>query len=109
MVAKDLIILPLGKYELTDGIYDYNLRKDLNQDKSVIYRITEKLTGNSMALFEEEVNVFEDIDLYKRINITSLASVGGLSIHSDNNFTMLWGIKFIPRGSFKKFIEIINK
>jgi len=49
---RTFIDLPLGRYQLTDGIYEYIMEKSKTED-FVMYRITTKQDRfNSVCLFE---------------------------------------------------------
>lgn len=106
MITKDLIRLPLCNLEITDGIYNYELSKELTESKSVVYVIIEKRSRKLFCLFESTENIFEDCEEYERKILRANMGIGGFYISSDDIYSSLNDLKFIPRGSFKKHIEI---
>lgn len=111
MRKRDLFKMELGSYELTDDIdnYHYTLTIGLCDDGSRFYDIKEKgtLSSNSIFILEEYID-FDDYGDIKYKNLTALSGVGGLRIHSNDIYSMLKELKFIPRGSFKTFIDKTN-
>lgn len=116
MNKRDFFRLPVGTYDLTDSInnYQYTLRTKLTDDgeRMHIIRIKGSLSASGVCLFEKYVNndggvTFYPNDIKYKI-ISSLLSLGGITIHSDNNFMMLNELRFIPRGSFKEFVKRIT-
>lgn len=107
MRQRDLFNLSNGTYDCTDGIYNYWLSKQTTENGNPIYFLKDKLTGHSLCMFEEETDyVYEYTSEFKFKTITYLCSVGGFSVHSRKYQYDLNKLKFIPRGSFKKFIEL---
>ncbi len=106
MKARDLLRLPLGEYELTDDIYNYQLKKGLTDDNSIVYVIIEKRTRNLFCLFEKEI-IDEEYygDFFKRIILSVCISIGGFTVHSNDISYGLYSLKFAPNGSFKEFIN----
>ena len=94
MTKEDLFNLELGRYELTDNIYNYILDVCLTTDeKERCYRIIEKGSFNREGIFL--VEDFEQDDAGEDYKIlTAIASVGGLSLLSNNTFLMLNRLKF---------------
>lgn len=88
MTKEDLIKLPLGSYNLTDGIYDYVLHKSILNldDKSrvgyLIYDRQTSLSGGRIVLHE-------DVDLDGNITMSVSATIGGLSVHNDSSFEII--------------------
>ena len=77
MRNRDLLKLPLGKYELTDSIsnYYYVLTKALNKDGTKIYSIVDRnfsLAGGRVSLFEETEIVDTGCYIYKRKYFSSI-------------------------------------
>ena len=112
MKARDLFNLSIGKYELTDGIYNYILDVDISgYDGGRIYFIYEKgfLHIGHICLQEDFVNKdggyrFYEGDIRYKI-LTTSSGIGGLTIHSNETYNLLYNLKFIPRGSFLTFVE----
>ena len=111
MRKSELFRLPLGNYELTDNInnYQYNLEVGMIQEMPEYglkpercYRITLKGGSKFNQIFMIEDYKTENGICYKFL--TALAGIGGLRILSDNTFDMLSDLKFIARGSFKQFV-----
>lgn len=99
MKQRELINLPFGKYNLTDGIWDYVLSKQLKErDNLPIYSIKELLSGNTLTLFEYVEK--EDSIMYKRLS--ACVNIGGIYIHSkDLSFTFN-RLKLKPRSSYRQ-------
>ncbi len=108
MVTKDFMRLALGEYQLTDGIYTYNLKKMLTEDGGrTIYRIVEaQFGGTSLCLFEGFEG--DDSDKYKYPILTGVTSVGGIGIHSDSMTMALWNLKMVPKFSLKQYLNQPN-
>jgi hypothetical protein len=113
MKLRDILILPLGDYNLTDGICDYILIKSMsNYFKKPFCQIREygKLTSGSISLYEEEVDIYEDSDLYKKQTYAISAHIAGLHVHGGNNInSLLRGLRFKPKTSYKEWISITNQ
>jgi hypothetical protein len=117
MRKRDLFNLPVGEYELTDHIknYYYTMCIWISDDGCRCYRIKEKgsLSGSSIFMIEAYKSEFGDEDYsesdikYKVLH--AMSGVGGLTIHSNDTFSMINDLRFIPRGSFKKFVELTSK
>ncbi len=109
MKPREFINLPLGNYRLTDGIWDYSLKKCLVPDcKRVFYLIKEISRGNTFTLHEyiEE----EDGLSYKKIS--ACVRIGGIFIHSKDLCFSLERLRFIPKSSFKETfakLEILSE
>lgn len=114
MRKNRLLKLPLGVYVLTNGIYTYTLEKYIwedpiyNKNRDASYRIS--LYGShafhdpSITLHYEYIeDVYEYTSKYKRFSFVSHILVFGLSVMGPCRF--LHELKFVPRGSFKEFIE----
>ena len=116
MRKQDLFKLPLGIHELVDNIgnYFYTMNVALTKDGERCYRIKEKgsISMDSIFMIECYVNEEgEDTSYHNNIrykDISAIAGVGGLSVHSKDNFRMLNELNIIPKGSFKQFIENTN-
>lgn len=95
MNSKELVKLKDGQYQLTDGIYNYTLTVGRNQDKTKFYAIYEK--GSSK--FSAHIFITQDVkkDEYgkKYKCLSAMAGVGGLSIHSNNIYSMLYKLKYV--------------
>jgi hypothetical protein len=113
MKQQDLFKLALGVYELTDDIdnYHYTMKVSLTRDGERCYTIKEKgsISSNYIFMIEGYVNenggyYFNDRDIKYKI-ITAMSDVGGLSVRSNDTYHMLYELKFIPRGSFQKFLD----
>ena len=74
MTVKQFTKLKKGNYKLTDGIYDYEMTVSYSDDKSKLFQIKE-----FGSLFSSRITIFKNKD-----GISSMAKVGGLTIHSDN-------------------------
>lgn len=98
MKQRELINLPLGKYSLSDGIWDYSLVKTLTERDSVIYVIKELQSGNLLCLFEGYKK--EDGITYKILS--ALVHVGGIPIHSYDFSDSLRRLKFKPNSSYNQ-------
>ena len=105
MKERDLLRLSLGIYPITDGIWNYSIQKKKGYDDSVIYRIKELLTGNSFFIHEHQRKSEDEYPSFIYIKLSAGIMIGGLSIHSDDVWDILNDLKFVSRGSFKKFIE----
>lgn len=109
MTQKDLIRLPLGKYNLTDGIWRYNLKKLITPDGKVMYSIIEPISRQHFALFERNEDVFDDSDKYKQKRLSGCMSVGGLHIYSTDVYDTIRPLKIIKNSTYKKFMLSINE
>ncbi len=109
MRKQDLFRMSLGVYELTDSIenYYYTLTIELTvEEKERCYTIKRKgdIGGSSVFMMEDYVS-YDDESFVKYKVLSAHIRVGGLCLHSDDNYSMLSGLRFIPRGSFAEFIE----
>lgn len=115
MRTKDFIMLPLGIYEATNGVWNYKLEKQIIDDRP-IYTITESehsRFARGLSLFENEDYVFDDpterrrYGKHKKIYLSALAGVHGLNIYQEK--ISVWSIfndfYIKPKGSFKKYVE----
>lgn len=106
MKSRDFLKLPNGKYNLSDGIYNYYLEKcERVGGGGKIYFIIEKQSGNILCMFEDNENVFEDYDRYKRTKLTILVTVGGIAVHCKSVYWCISDLKIIPKGSYKNFLQ----
>ena len=108
MLKRDLFKLACGTYLLTDNhnLYKYELEVGLNQDQSRFYLIKPEGSISRSNIFMLEEMISED---YKGIEIqyktlTAIVAIGGIHVHSDDTYSILRDLSFIPRGSFKQFI-----
>jgi hypothetical protein len=113
MRKRDLFILPLGNYILTDGIYKFMLQKKLKDwgDKSVYYSIREygSLFGGSVNLYEKMDNVFEDSYLYKQKVLSFVVFITGMSFAGDNDcYMQLSRLRFVPKSSYKEWLNKVE-
>ena len=62
MRQRELMRLPVGKYDLTDSInnYQYSIEKKIREDGETSYFLINKSDRNSAYIQEKEINVFED-------------------------------------------------
>jgi len=113
MTKKDLFKLAVGVYELVDNIgnYYYTMEVNIADSGERIYIIREKgiISRERIFMIENYVNeedgcTFREGDI-KYKTLTAISGVGGLRIHSNDTFNMLSELKFVPRGSFDKFIK----
>lgn len=113
MRKRDLFNLMEGSYNLTDSInnYKYTMKVSIDSENMKSYRIIEKggSVFNSIYLYDKFVDeygeVYSDKKLHIYKTIASIVSVGGLSVHSNDNYNLISKLRMIPRGSFLKFIE----
>lgn len=98
MKSAEIIKLPEGTYELTDGIYSYTLRVGFNKDKSKFYDIIEKGSGRFSASIFMTEGLEKDEDGKKHRYLTASAGVGGLRIRSTDIFFMLSKLKIVKTG-----------
>jgi hypothetical protein len=103
MKPRDFLRLPFGRYNLTDGIYDYTLKKGKTESGEPIYFIKEKLFGNSFCLHESLENVFDGSDKYKAVLITISTHVGSVFIHSNKVYYPLSKLKLVPKTNYKNW------
>lgn len=110
MKAKELIKLPLGKYNLTDGIYNYSMHKTLTNNHEPIYSIKERLSCDHICLFEfeEKVEFEHSLRYYKSTRLSASIAAGGISIHSDDTYFAIRHLRFKQRGSFRQFVINTN-
>lgn len=110
MKIRDFLRLPLGEYLLTDGIYKQHLYVCQADDGGVFYRIIEAggAQWNSVALFPERVDVYEDDDWkggkHFYMTLRGLSSAAGLAVHGECS---IYSLKFIGRFS-KDWKEQLN-
>ena len=112
MTKRDLFNLAVGKYECTDGVFDYTLSKTTDHTNKLrnYYFLRHKDSGNHVFITErQEEDVYDWTSEFKRKKLQFMISAGGFTIHSDNASTSLPGLRFKPRGSFKEFIKRTNK
>lgn len=98
MKHRELINLPSGKYNLTDGIWDYTLTKQLTEQGKSMYSIKELITGDTLTLFEYLEK--EEGIIYTKLS--SCVNIGGIFIHSKDLSFALTRLKFKPRSSYKQ-------
>lgn len=110
MRERDFINLPLGDFELSDGIYNYTLKKTLTDDNKFMYIIKNKmfnLSGESLCLFQREEYYYDDEeDRYRYGNfkyqkLSAMAGIGGLRIHSKDIYNTIYNLELKPRGLYK--------
>lgn len=99
MNSKDLLKLKDGKYNLTDGIYDYTLIVGMNSDKTKYYSIYEKGSSRYDANIFITHQIEKDEDGNKYNCLSAMAGVGGLKIHSEDIYSMLSKLKFVESES----------
>lgn len=106
MNSEELVNLKDGKYQLTDGIYDYTLTVGRNQDKTKFYAIYEKgsRTFSANILITQRIEKDEDGKKYKYLS--AMAGVGGLYIHSDDIYLILSKLKFVESGSEMSLVKV---
>jgi len=96
--TKTFLRLPLGNYELNDGIYTYSMTKGLNIDGSPYYRIIEKGGSfyNNVFILERDEDVYEndayEAGRYFRKGLKAISGVGGLNVHGAFDFHRLKSI-----------------
>ena len=113
MKARDLMRLSeCSGIPLTDGIYNYTLSKkmskpdDLIPESRMFYYIRYE-RGKSIQLSEWEEPYFEDYqDGPQRKYLSAMVSVGGMYVHTDNIYTMIQKLRFVPRGSFAELVKL---
>lgn len=116
MKNRDLIRLPLGKYKLRDS--NRNFKYDLNKyisdyDKTVVYSIGVSNRYNAVLLFEQKVKSTHDdfyherdFKEYEYIILTGIATVNGISIHSEDISSAVFNLEFdTDDNSYKKWDE----
>ncbi len=105
MTTRDFLRLPLGKYNLTDGVGNYALEKRFS-DIGTIYVITEPLSGESTILLEcknkDKHNGFECTIL------SAMMTVGGLILRSTDIHGIIDCLNHVPSTSFKQFVQKLN-
>jgi hypothetical protein len=84
MTKQDLFNLELGNYKLTDKAYRYDLVVHLTNDKERCYRIMVEGALNGSVFMIETTEKFTG-----NKTITALATIGGLSLHSDDVYSLL--------------------
>lgn len=106
MTERNLIALPLGDYELTDGIYYYEMNKSLTKGENPvpIYTIQRKgdtWNGARVTLFEDRFDVYDHEDClyymrgkFFRKGLSSVSGVGGISIHSKDTYRAIRDLRF---------------
>lgn len=95
MKEKELIQLKLGQYELTDGIYFYTLSVGKSKDRTKYYRIKQKGTGSFDPSIFMSQGIIKDEDGKKLKCLSASSHVGGLFVHSYDNYSMLSRLKFV--------------
>jgi len=95
MNSKELVKLKDGQYQLTDGIYNYTLTVGRNADKTKFYSFYEKGSSRYSAHIFITQGIKKDEDGNKYKCLSAIAGVGGLSIYSDDVYSMLYKLKFV--------------
>lgn len=108
MKIKDFLRLPFDReFHLTDGIWDYVLRKEKN-DIGVHYRVMIKGGSNfsdSFGIYEEPYEEECDYYTYKSTALKINTMVGGFSFHSDIGYSIVHKLKIVTTGSFKEWSQ----
>lgn len=111
MRTRDLLRLAFGDYKLRSSYRTYTLTKQESEwssgETKVWYSLREygSLNGGSFGLYEEIDSVFEDRNYPKCKVLTTTAFVGGLSISSKDSWRVLSELEFVPKSSYKEFIN----
>jgi hypothetical protein len=91
MKKEELFKMELGHYNLTDGIYNYEMEISLTNDykKERCYRIIENgsISSNRGLFMIEDLDIDGDKILY------AIMSVGGITIHTTDTYSMLSKLK----------------
>lgn len=115
--VKQILNMPSGIYDATDGIYDYQI-KIYDKSEDNIRIVASIFLGENgypysqhVYIFRDTEPVFEEItrgtyhlkDL-KKETITVLASCGGLSVHSKDYYNIISKLLVKPKGFFKEYV-----
>lgn len=110
MKAKDLIRLVAGKYRVTDGIWDYTIKKSLSEDgKKWFYVISNDHYHHLGIMSEGKEPVFEGSDKYNYPVMNGTLSLGGFTVHSQNVSMSIRGMRFIPKSSYLSWLSTIDE
>jgi hypothetical protein len=95
MTKYDLFKLDDGEYELSDWVelYHYTLKVGRNEDNSRNYCIREKGSDGGARIFMSEYLEMDEDGAEKKLS--ALSGVGGLTIHSNDTYSMLRNLKFV--------------
>ena len=90
MKKEELFEMELGHYNLTDGIYYYEMEISLTNDykKERCYRIIENGSISNKGLF-----MIEDLDEDGDKILYAIMNVGGITMHTTDTYSMLNKLK----------------
>lgn len=110
---RDFFNMPISEFELTDKIWNYTVKKFLNEKGEESWLIREKgsFSGSTCWLYTYDERVSERYyETWTRKLMKCNINMCGLHIHSDECYNIITRLMIIPRGSFKKYVtqEIVN-
>lgn len=106
MTRRDFLRLPIGKYEMSDGISNYTLEKCISSyDKCTMYVIKIGQSFERVTLFEDKENVYEDNSKYTYPVLVGISGVGGINVHGRVSYSNLKKLKITPKSTYKQWIE----
>ena len=114
MKVKDLLRLPFGKHDFTDGIYNYKLEKCISDyNKSVFYRVTNGgIWGNSLVIHLCEDDIYEkgsyEAGRYFRKVAAFHMSLGGINVHGEKEYDAMRKWKLLPKSSYKEWLKKVE-
>lgn len=109
MKIREFYKLPIGRYKLYDGIWNYTLNKTMTEDnRRIIYSVSTEF-GNHFSLFESLENVNDDSDKYKRYSLIACANIGGFCLHDHNVRGNLRYFSLVPKSSYKEWLVSVEQ
>lgn len=110
---RDIFNMPVGDFQFTDKIWDYEVKKfrDENGEESWMIKEKGRLWANTVWLhtFDEKISE-RYYEPWTKKRLSCSAHIGGMSVISEEGFSLLVKLMILPRGSFKKYVtaELIN-